>query len=46
MLAMPWIFVAMGSSRLAEEGRITRAIKAALMDAEEKLPPAKKWEED
>ena len=46
MLAMPWIFVAMGSSRLAEEARITRAIKAALMDAEEKLPPAKKWDED
>jgi hypothetical protein len=46
MLAMPWIFVGMGSSRLAEEARITRAIRAALVDEEEKLPPAKKWDDD
>jgi len=35
VLAMPWIFVAMGSSRLAEEARILRAIRAALVDEEE-----------
>jgi len=46
VLAMPWVFVAMGSNRLAEEARITRAIKAALRDREEKLPPAKKWDDD
>ena len=46
VLGMPWIFVAMGSNRLAEEARITRAIKAALMDEEEKLPPAKKWDDE
>src|SRR5205085_1732754 len=46
MLAMPWIFVGMGSSRLAEEARITRAIRAALVDEEQKLPPAKKWDDD
>jgi len=45
-LVMPWIFVAMGSSRLAEESRIARAIKAALLDEEEKLPPAKKWDDE
>jgi hypothetical protein len=42
-LTMPWVFVAMGSSRLAEEARILRAIRAALMDEDEKLPPAKEW---
>jgi hypothetical protein len=46
MLIMPWVFVAMGSSRLAEEARIVRAIKAALMDEEERLPPMKKWDEE
>ena len=45
VLVLPWIFVAMGSSRLAEEARIARAIKAALLDEEEKLPPAKRWDD-
>jgi hypothetical protein len=44
ILTMPWVFVAMGSSRLAEEDRILRAIRAALMNEDEKLPPAKEWE--
>jgi hypothetical protein len=46
MLTLPWVFIAMGSSRLAEEARIRRAIRAALMDEEEGLPPAKKWEDE
>ena len=46
LLVMPWIFIAMGSSRLAEEARITRAIRAALQDEDQKLPPAKKWDDD
>jgi hypothetical protein len=45
-LTLPWVFIAMGSSRLAEESRIRRAIRAALMDEEEALPPAKKWEDE
>ena len=45
IFAMPWVSIAMGSSRLAEEARITRAIKAALLDEDEKLPPAKKWDD-
>jgi hypothetical protein len=44
ILTMPWVFVAMGSSRLAEEDRILRAIRAALMDEDEKLPPVKEWD--
>jgi hypothetical protein len=46
IFAMPWVSIAMGSSRLAEEARITRAIKAALMDEDERLPPMKKWDDD
>ena len=46
ILALPFVYVAMGSSRLAEEGRIQRAIRAALLDEEERLPAAKKWEEE
>ena len=46
VLTLPWVFVAMGSGRLAEEDRIARAIRAALQDEDERLPPMKKWEED
>ena len=46
VMVMPWAAIAMGSNRLAEETRIVRAIKAALMDQEERLPPAKKWDDD
>jgi len=46
VLVMPWVFVAMGSSRLAEEARIVRAIRAALMDEDEKLPPPKRWDDE
>lgn len=46
VLALPFVYVALGSTRAAEETRILRAIRAALMDEEEKLPPMRKWEED
>ena len=46
VLGLPFVFIAMGSSRLAEEARILRAIRAALLDEEERLPPAKKWDDD
>ena len=46
ILALPFVYVAMGSARMAEETRITRAIRAALLDEEEKLPPAKKWDDE
>jgi hypothetical protein len=32
VLGLPFVFIAMGSSRAAEESRIQRAIRAALMD--------------
>ena len=46
VLALPFVYVAMGSTRAAEETRILRAIRAALMDEEEKLPAMKKWEDE
>ena len=46
VLGLPFVFIAMGSNRLAEESRIVRAIRAALMDEEEKLRPAKKWDDE
>ena len=46
ILALPFVYVAMGSTRAAEESRLLRAIRAALMDEEEKLPPMKKWDDD
>jgi hypothetical protein len=46
VLGLPFVFIAMGSSRLADEARIRRAIRAALLDEEEKLPPAKKWDDE
>jgi len=46
ILGLPFAFIAMGSNRMAEESRIVRAIRAALMDEEEKLPPPKRWEDE
>jgi hypothetical protein len=46
VLGLPFVFIAMGSSRMAEESRIQRAIRAALVDEEERLPPAKKWADE
>ena len=46
ILALPFVFVALGSQREAEEGRIRKAIRVALMDEEEKLPPRQKWDDE
>ena len=46
VFALPFVYVAMGSTRAAEESRLLRAIRAALQDEEEKLPPIKKWDDD
>jgi hypothetical protein len=46
ILALPFVFVALGSNREAEEARIRKAIRVALLDEEERLPPAKKWDDE
>lgn len=38
ILALPFVFVALGSNREAEEARIRKVIRVALLDEEEKRP--------
>ena len=46
ILALPFVFVALGSQREAEESRIRKAIRVALLDEEERLPPRQKWDDE
>jgi hypothetical protein len=46
ILALPFVFVALGSQRLAEESRIRKAIRVALQDEEEALPKRQKWDDE
>jgi len=46
ILALPFVAVALGSQREAEEERIRRAIRVALLDEEERLPPQQRWEDE
>lgn len=39
ILALPFVFVAMGSNREAEEARIRKAIRVALIDDDARHPP-------
>ena len=41
ILALPFVFVALGSNREAEEARIRKAIRAALVDEEIGHPPSR-----
>ena len=41
VLGLPFVFIAMGSNRMAEESRIQRAIRTALMDEETGSPPTR-----
>ena len=41
ILALPFVFVALGSNREAEEARIRKAIRLALVDEEVGHPPAR-----
>ncbi len=44
ILAMPFVVVALGSRREAEEAQVRRAIRRALLD--EELPPMQRWSDE
>lgn len=46
VLAFPFVFVAMGSNREAEESRIRKAIRVALVDEDPAYPPQQKWKDE
>jgi hypothetical protein len=46
ILGLPFVAVALGSQREADESRIRKAIRVALLDEEQKLPPAQKWKDE
>lgn len=46
VLAFPFVFVAMGSNREAEESRIRKAIRVALVDEDPAYPPPQKWKDE
>ena len=45
ILAFPFVVVALGSQREAEEARLRKAIRKALLEAEEELPAARRSED-
>ena len=46
ILAFPFVALALASQREAEESRIRRAIRVALLDEEERFPPAQRWRDE
>lgn len=46
ILGLPFVTLAMSSSRDARESRIRRAIRIALKDEEEAFPPRQKWSDE
>ena len=46
ILALPFVTLALASSRAAHEARIRRAIRIALLDEEERFPPQQKWADE
>jgi hypothetical protein len=46
ILAFPFVALALSSNREAEESRIRRAIRIALLDEAQRLPPPKKWDDE
>ena len=46
ILGFPLVALALSSQREARESRIRRAIRKALLDEDERYPPAKKWNDD
>ncbi|MEO5693239.1 MAG: hypothetical protein ABIQ72_08955 [Usitatibacter sp.] len=46
VLAFPFVFVAMGSNREAEEARIRKAIRVALVDEDPAYPPPQRWKDE
>ena len=46
ILALPLVALGLGSQRAADESRITRAIRTALRDVDEKPPAPQRWEDE
>jgi len=46
MLAVPFVALGLGSQREAEEARIRKAIRVALLDEVERLGPRQRWEDE
>ena len=45
VLALPFVALGLGSQREAHEARLRRAIRMALLDEPERMPPAQRWED-
>jgi hypothetical protein len=46
ILAFPFVALALSSNREAEESRIRRAIRKALLDADDKFPQRQHWDDE
>lgn len=46
ILGFPLVALALASQREAEESRIRKAIRVALLDEEEKFPAAQRWQDE
>ena len=46
ILGFPMLVLAMASNREAEESRIRKAIRVALLGEEEKFPPQQRWKDE
>ena len=46
MFGMPLMIVGLGSRRAADEARIRKAIRVALLDEEPGFPPAQRWADE
>jgi hypothetical protein len=46
VLAFPFVTLGIASSRAAQESRVRRAIRVALLDEDEAFPPAQRWDDE
>jgi hypothetical protein len=46
ILALPFVALGLGSQREAHEARLRRAIRTALRDEPERMPPPQQWEDE
>jgi ribosomal protein L34 len=46
IFAAPFIVTAMGTNREADEARVLKAIRVALLDEDDKLAPRQKWDDE
>ena len=46
VIGFPFVTLALASNREALESRVRRAIRAALVDEDEKFPPRQRWADE